>query len=83
MVVGPPGTHVEPPSDYDSASRTALGAVYPMFFHGMLERGVFVAPGPYEVLFPGLAHDDAVLDRVVDAAGVVAADVATRVGGAG
>ena len=40
----------------------------PRFFHAMLRRGVALAPGPYEVLFPGLAHDEAVLTRVVEAA---------------
>jgi len=46
----------------------------------MLGRGVALAPGPYEVLFPGMAHDDAVLGRVVDAAGDAAAEVAARLG---
>ncbi len=41
----------------------------------MLRRGVALAPGAYEVMFPGLAHDDAVLARVVDAAGEAAAEV--------
>ena len=30
----------------------------------MLDAGVALAPGAYEVVFPGLAHDDAVLDEV-------------------
>ena len=34
----------------------------------MLRRGVALAPGPYEVAFPGLAHDDTVIDAVIDAA---------------
>ena len=53
-----------PPTDYEGAR--ALGAatgVYGRFFHAMLRRGVALAPGPYEVMFPGLAHDDAVLAR--------------------
>ena len=29
---------------------------------------VALAPGAYEVAFPGLAHDDAVLDRILTAA---------------
>ena len=28
------------------------------FFHAMLRRGVALAPGAYEVMFPGLAHDE-------------------------
>ena len=50
---------------------------YRAFFHAMLRRGVALAPGPYEVLFPGLAHDEAVLARVVEAAGEAAAEVAS------
>jgi hypothetical protein len=42
-----------------------------------------LAPGPYEVLFPGLAHDDAVLGRVVEAAGEAASEVAGELGRAG
>jgi glutamate-1-semialdehyde 2,1-aminomutase len=34
----------------------------------MLERGVALAPGPYEVAFPSLAHGDDELDHAVDVA---------------
>ncbi len=34
----------------------------------MLDRGVALAPGAYEVLFPGLAHTDDVIDEIGDAA---------------
>ena len=27
-------------------------------FHALLDAGVAIAPGAYEVMFPGLAHDD-------------------------
>jgi glutamate-1-semialdehyde 2,1-aminomutase len=55
-------------TDYDTA-RAAVGeGRYPSFFTAMLRRGVALAPGPYEVLFPGMAHTDAVLDTVVEAA---------------
>ena len=37
--------------------------LYAAFFHALLDRGVAIAPGAYEVMFPGLAHADAVLDR--------------------
>jgi glutamate-1-semialdehyde 2,1-aminomutase len=66
-----------PPTDYLSARAVAGNGVYPRFFHAMLRRGVALAPGPYEVLFPGLAHDDAVLGRVVEAAADAAAEVAS------
>ena len=41
---------------------------YAAFFHAMLDRGVALAPGAYEVMFPGLAHDDAVLTAIAEAA---------------
>jgi glutamate-1-semialdehyde 2,1-aminomutase len=64
------------PVDYVTARQLAANGVYPRFFHAMLRRGVALAPGAYEVMFPGLAHDDAVLDRVVSAAGDAALEVA-------
>ena len=66
-----------PPTDYETSRAVAGHGVYPRFFHAMLRRGVALAPGPYEVLFPGLAHDEAVLGRVVDAAAGAAAEVAS------
>jgi glutamate-1-semialdehyde 2,1-aminomutase len=66
-----------PPTDYVTSRAVAGNGVYPRFFHAMLRRGVALAPGPYEVLFPGLAHDEAVLGRVVDAAAGAAAEVAS------
>jgi glutamate-1-semialdehyde 2,1-aminomutase len=56
----------------------ASNGVYPRFFHAMLRRGVALAPGAYEVMFPGLSHGDDVLDRVVSAAGEAAVEVASR-----
>ena len=53
-----------PATDYDEARRTDEQA-YARFFHAMLDRGVALAPGAYEVAFPGLAHDRAVLDSIV------------------
>ena len=61
-----------------SARVLAANGVYGRFFHAMLRRGVALAPGPYEVMFPGLAHDEAVLAAVVEAAGQAAAEVASR-----
>jgi glutamate-1-semialdehyde 2,1-aminomutase len=55
------------PTDYPSAQRTDT-ARYAAFFHAMLDRGVALAPGAYEVMFPGLAHTDAVIDEVLAAA---------------
>jgi glutamate-1-semialdehyde 2,1-aminomutase len=48
------------PRDYDGARATDEKR-YAALFHALLDRGVAVAPGAYEVLFPGLAHTDDVL----------------------
>jgi glutamate-1-semialdehyde 2,1-aminomutase len=71
----------DPVTDYESARRAASGGGYPAFFAAMLERGVALAPGPYEAMFPGLAHDEALLDEVVAAAGEAAAHLAVAPGG--
>ncbi|MGI8662812.1 MAG: glutamate-1-semialdehyde 2,1-aminomutase [Acidimicrobiales bacterium] len=68
----------EPATDYASA-KTADEAAYAKVFHGLLDQGVAIAPGAYEVLFPGLAHDDDVLDEVIAAAAQHERRPATRV----
>jgi glutamate-1-semialdehyde 2,1-aminomutase len=65
----------EAPADYDAARRTDEPA-YRSLFHALLERGVAVAPGAYEVLFPGLAHTDAVIDETLEKVAEAAAAVA-------
>ena len=52
-----------PPVDFDGARRTDEAA-YAAFFQAMLAEGVALAPGAYEAIFVGLAHDDAVLDDI-------------------
>ncbi len=64
-----------PPTDYPSARAVVAAGAYPPFFHAMARRGVALAPGPYEAMFPGMAHTDALLDTVVDAAHEAAAEV--------
>jgi glutamate-1-semialdehyde 2,1-aminomutase len=64
--------------DYDQAK---VGAgLYPAFFHGLLDRGVALAPGAYEALFPSLAHSAADIERTIEAAAEVAGEVAARRG---
>ena len=65
-----------PVTDYESARASVAGGGYAPFFSAMLERGVALAPGPYEVMFPGLAHTDADIDAVVEAAAGAAASAA-------
>lgn len=63
------------PSDYAGAKRTDEVA-YGRFFHAMLDGGVALAPGAYEVAFPGLAHTDEIVDRVVDVASAATRTIA-------
>ena len=37
------------------------------FFHGMLKRGVYLPPAPFEAWFISLAHSNADLDRTISA----------------
>jgi glutamate-1-semialdehyde 2,1-aminomutase len=59
-------------TDYQGATRSATTGRYPVLMHGLLDRGVAIAPGPYEVLFPSLAHSDADLERTVEVCAAVA-----------
>lgn len=66
--VGPlVGLHLngEPAVDYDTARQTDV-ELYKRLFHGLLARGVAMAPGAYEIMFPGLSHDDGVIDSIVE-----------------
>jgi glutamate-1-semialdehyde 2,1-aminomutase len=58
-----------PVRDYDEAKAAADRGAYAPFFHGMLERGVALAPGAYEALFPSLAHTGEDIERTIEAAG--------------
>jgi glutamate-1-semialdehyde 2,1-aminomutase len=78
LFLAPGGATIAPPVDYLTAHELASNGVYPRFFHAMLRRGVALAPGAYEVMFPGLSHDDGILDLVVSAAGEAAAEVASE-----
>ena len=57
----------DPPSDYEG-SKAADHDAYARFFHAMLERGVMLPPSGYEAWFPNLAHDEAAVERTLDAA---------------
>ncbi|HWA67464.1 MAG TPA: glutamate-1-semialdehyde 2,1-aminomutase [Mycobacteriales bacterium] len=64
--------------DFATASTTSTRR-YAAFFHAMLDRGVYLPPSAYEAWFLSAAHDDAALDRVIDAlpaAAAAAAEVA-------
>ncbi len=67
---------LDAPTDYVAARASAGDGTYRRFFHAMLRRGVALAPGPYEVMFPGLAHDERILSDVVEVAAEAALEVA-------
>jgi len=61
------------PHDFDTAKAAAENGYYRQFFHGMLERGVALAPGAYEAIFVSLAHTDDVIDETIEIVAAVAA----------
>ncbi len=56
----------QPVKDFDSAmlSDTQL---YARYFHNMLERGIYLAPAQFEVMFVSAAHTREDLDRTITA----------------
>jgi glutamate-1-semialdehyde 2,1-aminomutase len=57
----------EPVTAWPGAKAAADTGLYAKVFRSLLEAGVALAPGPYEVLFPSLAHGDAEVDRTLEA----------------
>ncbi|MCW3159599.1 glutamate-1-semialdehyde 2,1-aminomutase [Micropruina sonneratiae] len=55
-----------PIEDYAAAQRQD-SAAFARFFHAMLDAGVALPPSGYEAWFLSAAHDDAALNRIVDA----------------
>ena len=58
----------QPPTNFDEAQQAAENGRYPKFFHAMLNAGIALAPGPYEILFPSLAHTPADIAFTCEAA---------------
>jgi glutamate-1-semialdehyde 2,1-aminomutase len=56
-----------PVTDYTSAVRSDTRR-YAAYFHGMLQRGIYLAPAQYEAWFMSLAHTAEHLDRTLTAA---------------
>jgi glutamate-1-semialdehyde 2,1-aminomutase len=63
-----------PVTGWESASRSDRGR-FSRYFHGMLERGIYMPPSPFEAAFVSAAHTEADIDRAVAAAGEVLAEV--------
>ncbi len=57
----------KPVTNYDEAT-AADSKRYAAFFHGMLERGVYLAPSAFETLFVSLAHTEELIDQTIQAA---------------
>jgi glutamate-1-semialdehyde 2,1-aminomutase len=55
-----------------ASARAADHEQYGRFFHGMLDRGVYLPPSGFEAWFLSTAHGDAELDRILEAAGPAA-----------
>jgi glutamate-1-semialdehyde 2,1-aminomutase len=66
--------HDGPVHDFESAAESDTKA-FARFFHGMLERGIYLAPSQFEAAFVSLAHSDEDIARTVDAAADVMASM--------
>ena len=64
-----------PVTGYEAARASVANGDYARFFTAMLERGVALAPGPYEAMFPGFAHGERELEEIVSTAGAAASVV--------
>src|SRR5207253_3143177 len=60
-------------SNYDEARASCGSDLYGRFFTELLRRGVALAPGPYEIMFPSLAHTPHDVERTLEAAAEAAA----------
>ncbi|HEX3876241.1 MAG TPA: glutamate-1-semialdehyde 2,1-aminomutase [Bryobacteraceae bacterium] len=57
----------QPVTDYESAKRSDT-ARFGRFFHGMLERGIYLAPSQFEAAFVSAAHTEKDIDETIAAA---------------
>ena len=54
------------PTSFDAVTKSNIDA-FKVFFHAMLDEGVYLAPSAYEAGFTSIAHDNAVLDEIITA----------------
>ena len=54
--------------EHPEAARRQDTAAYARFFHAMLDRGVYLPPSAFEAWFVSLAHGEAEVDLVLNAA---------------
>jgi len=62
----------DPVLNFDDA-KFSDGERFRIFFHGLLEHGIALAPSPFEAAFVGMAHDDAAIEETISAVETVAA----------
>jgi glutamate-1-semialdehyde 2,1-aminomutase len=55
----------EPVRDF-TAAKTSDTALFKRFFHAALERGVYLAPSPFEAAFMSAAHGDPEIDAALE-----------------
>ena len=67
----------KPPRDYAEAAESDT-ARFARFHRALLERGVMLPPSQFEAWFVSLAHDEALVDRSVEAAREALAQVAAH-----
>ncbi|MEA3218325.1 MAG: glutamate-semialdehyde -aminomutase [Acidimicrobiia bacterium] len=61
-----------PVRNFDDAREACENGRYRVFFHEMLRQGIALAPGPYEAIFPSLAHEAEHFERTIEAAQIAA-----------
>lgn len=66
-----------PVRNFDDAREACENGRYRVFFHEMLRQGIALAPGPYEAIFPSLAHEPEHAERTIEAAQIAARAVGT------
>src|SRR5207247_10156511 len=52
----------------EASAKSSDTAAYAQFFHGLLDRGVYPPPSPFETWFVSLAHTDDDIAQVASAA---------------
>jgi glutamate-1-semialdehyde 2,1-aminomutase len=67
----------EPVTDYASAARSDTER-YAAYFHGMLSRGVHLAPSQFEAAFVSTAHGEEEIGVTLDAARATLEEIARK-----
>ncbi|MBT8607788.1 glutamate-1-semialdehyde 2,1-aminomutase [Polynucleobacter paneuropaeus] len=55
------------PTSFAEVTQSNIEA-FKLFFHAMLDEGVYLAPSAYEAGFTSITHDNAVVDQIIQAA---------------